>query len=102
MPAFRFLDQPAGVAITVDGEPFEAAAGRSLLASLLAAGRAGAAADFSCAIGQCQRCIVRVDGVARPACLTYPQGGERVETRSGDGRPPPWADQPSAPTAGED
>lgn len=94
MAGYRFCEATLPVAITVDGEPFEAAAGRSLLASLLAAGRAGAAADFSCAIGQCQRCLLRVDGVARLACLTYPRGGERVETTALDGRPPPWSDTP--------
>jgi D-hydroxyproline dehydrogenase subunit gamma len=92
MTGYRFRDRVDTVAIMVDGEAFGAAAGRSLLASLLAAGRAGAAADFSCAIGQCQRCIVKLDGVARPACLVYPRGGERVETTPNDGRPPPWTE----------
>ena len=94
MSRYRFLDRAEPLSLTVDGAPFAAAAGRSLLASLLAAGRAGAAADFSCAIGQCQRCLLRVDGVARLACLTYPRGGERVETTALDGRPPPWSDTP--------
>ncbi len=97
MPAYRFRAPLETVAITVDGQPFDAAAGRSLLASLLAADRVGAAADFSCAIGQCQRCIVRVDGVPRPACLTYPRGGERVDTTALDGRPPPWSDASPPP-----
>jgi aerobic-type carbon monoxide dehydrogenase small subunit (CoxS/CutS family) len=91
MAGYRFLDGPDAVAITVDGAPFATAAGRSLLASLLAAGRAGAAADFTCAIGQCQRCLLRVDGVPRLACMTYPRGGERVDTAALDGRPAPWS-----------
>jgi D-hydroxyproline dehydrogenase subunit gamma len=90
MTGYRFRGRVETVAITVDGEAFDAATGRSLLASLLVAGRAGAASDFSCAIGQCQRCVVKLDGVARPACLVYPRGGERVETVPHDGRPPPW------------
>lgn len=95
MSHYRFLDRPEPVPLTVDGAPFEAAAGRSLLASLLATGRAGAAADFNCAIGQCQRCLVRIDGQARLACLYYPRGGERVETVALDGRPRPWSDGPA-------
>jgi aerobic-type carbon monoxide dehydrogenase small subunit (CoxS/CutS family) len=90
VPAWRFRHPPSAVASLVDGAPFAAAAGRSLLASLLAEGRAGAAADFNCAIGQCQRCLVKIDGMVRPACLYYPRGGERVETAVFDGRPPPW------------
>jgi aerobic-type carbon monoxide dehydrogenase small subunit (CoxS/CutS family) len=92
MDAYRFRDQPETIALTVDGAPLAAAAGRSLLAALLATGRAGAAADFNCAIGQCQRCLVRIDGVVRAACLYYPRGGERVETIAIDGRPLPWSE----------
>ena len=94
MSGYRFRDAAGALSLMVDGAPFSATAGRSLLAVLLAAGRAGAAADFNCAIGQCQRCLVRVDGVPRLACLYYPQGGERVETAALDGRPPPWSDAP--------
>jgi aerobic-type carbon monoxide dehydrogenase small subunit (CoxS/CutS family) len=92
MTSYRFRDRPDEIALTVDGVPLRAAAGRSLLASLLAAGRPGTAADFNCAIGQCQRCLLRVDGVPRLACLYYPRGGERVETAALDGRPAPWTD----------
>jgi aerobic-type carbon monoxide dehydrogenase small subunit (CoxS/CutS family) len=94
MSGYRFRDAPDELSLTVDGTAFAAAAGRSLLAALLAAGRAGAAADFNCAIGQCQRCLVRVDGVPKLACLYYPQGGERVATATLDGRAPPWSDAP--------
>ena len=79
-PRYRLVRPTGAVAITVDGSPVEAPAGRSLLAALLLAGHAGAAGDFSCAIGQCQRCLVRVDGTIRPACMTYLEGGEQVET----------------------
>jgi aerobic-type carbon monoxide dehydrogenase small subunit (CoxS/CutS family) len=88
MPGYRFRETGETVAITVDGQPFAAAAGRSLLASLLAADGTAAAPEFACAIGQCQRCIVLIDGVTRPACLYYPRGGERVETPAPDGTPP--------------
>ena len=78
------------VTVTVDGRPLEVARGRSLLAALLLSGRPGAAADFNCAIGQCQRCLVTVDGRQRLACQYYPAGGEVVLTAPVDGRPLPW------------
>jgi predicted molibdopterin-dependent oxidoreductase YjgC len=64
------------VTVTVDGKPLAVARGRSLLAALLAHGRAP---DFHCAIGQCQRCLVRVDGRVETACLCVPRGGENVQ-----------------------
>jgi aerobic-type carbon monoxide dehydrogenase small subunit (CoxS/CutS family) len=79
------------VDIMIDGRTFATLQGRSLLAALLLDGLPGNAADFFCAIGQCQRCVVQVDGRPRLACLTYPGGGENVITKSGDLRPPPWA-----------
>jgi len=84
---------PAGgeIAVTVDGVPLALSRGRSLLAALLLADRAGAAADFFCAIGQCQRCLVVMDDRPVLACLTHPQGGETVSTGAIDSRPLPWA-----------
>jgi predicted molibdopterin-dependent oxidoreductase YjgC len=64
------------VTVTVDGKPLAAARGQSLLAALLAH---GAAPDFHCAIGQCQRCLVRVDGRVETACLYVPRGGENIQ-----------------------
>jgi predicted molibdopterin-dependent oxidoreductase YjgC len=78
------------VNITIDGRTTAILQGRSLLAALLLTGLPGDAADFFCAIGQCQRCIVQVDGRPRLACTTHPLGGETVVTKSGDLRPAPW------------
>jgi aerobic-type carbon monoxide dehydrogenase small subunit (CoxS/CutS family) len=79
------------IAVTVDGARVELPRGASLLAALLAYGAPGAAADFHCAIGQCQRCLVRVGAEVRVACLFIPKGGERVDTRPSDGRALPWS-----------
>ena len=59
-------------------------------AAIVGAGPAGAAVDFHCAIGQCQRCLVRVDGAVRAACLYVPKGGEAIDTSPPDGRAMPW------------
>lgn len=75
------------VTVSIDGARRELPRGSSLLAALLVAGTPGAAADFHCAIGQCQRCLVRVDGQVRAACLYIPEGGESVDTRPLDGNP---------------
>jgi len=77
------------VSITVDGKPLSVVRGRTLLAALLVDEAAGAAEDFHCAIGQCQRCLLRVDGVVHAACLYVPKGGEAVDTSAPDGRPLP-------------
>ena len=89
-PRFRLRTAVPTVTISVDGMALQAPVGRSLLAALLIGGRPGAAADFACGIGQCQRCLVRVDAAAELACMVYPRGGEQVETGIADGRPPPW------------
>ena len=73
----------APVVVTIDGHPTTVAAGRSLLASLLAL---DVAVEFLCAIGQCQRCLVLIDGARRPACLHYPQEGEAIVTTQGNAR----------------
>lgn len=91
MTAFRSIVSPdKQVTLTVDGRSVTAPLGQSLLAFLLAAGMPGATADFHCAIGQCQRCLVRVDGKVRAACLTVPKGGETIDTGTTDGRAPAW------------
>lgn len=98
MTAFRSIVSPdKHVTLTVDGKSVTAPRGQSLLAFLLAAGMPGAAADFHCAIGQCQRCLVRVDGKVRAACLTVPQGGETIDTGATDGRSPAWTKQGTTP-----
>lgn len=80
MTRFEWIEpEPAtSVRITVDGAPVTVAADRSLLAGVLATG--GARVGFFCAIGQCQRCVVRINGVVRPACLVRPTAGDMVET----------------------
>lgn len=94
MTAFRSIVSPdKQVPLTVDGKSVAAPRGQSLLAFLLAAGMPGAAADFHCAIGQCQRCLVRVDGRVRAACLYVPKGGETIDTGATDGRAPAWTKQ---------
>ncbi len=91
MTGFRSIVSPdKHVTLTVDGRSVAAPVGQSLLAVLLAASTPGAAADFHCAIGQCQRCLVRVDGKVRAACLTVPKGGEIIDTGAPDGRSPAW------------
>ena len=65
------------LAVTVDGSARRVAANQSLLAALLCSGSAPA---FTCAIGQCQRCLVRVNGTPRLACMTYPNAEDRIET----------------------
>lgn len=82
MSRYRSLVQPGdAVTITVDGRALDMPRGQSLLAALLVHDAAGAAGDFHCAIGQCQRCAVRVNGRIEAACLYVPRGGEEVETR---------------------
>ncbi|MCS4503091.1 hypothetical protein KBTX_02286 [wastewater metagenome] len=82
---FRFIDTPeTAIEVTVDGALRHLPAGRSLLAGLLAT--ADGAPDFFCAIGQCQRCRVRVNGTSEVACLYTPRDGDTVETPETGGR----------------
>lgn len=69
----------ATVTITVDGRALQVPYRQSLLAALLTN---GVATDFHCAIGQCQRCLVRVNGRVETACLYMPKGGETVATNA--------------------
>lgn len=83
---YRLTDSAANVPIHIDGEACEVPGDRSLLAGLLAR---AAPIDFLCAIGQCQRCVVRVNGREQVACLTVPRPGDEVET------PARWRDSGS-------
>ncbi|WP_440996055.1 2Fe-2S iron-sulfur cluster-binding protein [Arhodomonas sp. SL1] len=74
-PAGPAPDQTAEV--TVDGAAVALPANRSLLAGLL---MAGSTVDFFCAIGQCQRCRVRVNGETVIACRYTPRPGDTIET----------------------
>lgn len=67
----------ATVTVAINGRALQIPHGQSLLAALLTN---GIAADFHCAIGQCQRCLVRVDGRVEAACLHVPKGGETIDT----------------------
>lgn len=80
------------VAVTIDGRPFEARAGDTVAAALLAAGLAdcrttpvsGRARGPYCLMGVCFDCLVVIDG--RPnqqACLTQVRPGMRVERQRG-------------------
>lgn len=95
MSGFRALDpaDSGSVRIVVDGAAVEVPAGRSLLAGLLTA--PGIEIGFFCAIGQCQQCVVRVNGRARAACMVQPAAGDRVETR------PRWAARADGPGRGK-
>ena len=74
----------ATVPVTVDGAALRLRANQSLLAALLCADSAPA---FTCAIGQCQRCLVRVNGTPQLACMTYAADGDRIEIlRSSTGK----------------
>lgn len=78
MGRYRSIANPsAGVTITVDGRTLGAPHKQSLLAALLTN---GIASDFHCAIGQCQRCLVRVNGRVETACLYVPKDGDSIDT----------------------
>jgi D-hydroxyproline dehydrogenase subunit gamma len=76
----------APFALLVDGRPVPAAAGQSIAAALLAAGRPalrrsprGAPRGLYCGIGICQECRVEVEGRGTVrACLTPAEPGMRV------------------------
>ncbi len=64
------------VSVTVNGARRRLNPSQSLLAALLCE---DSAPPFTCAIGQCQRCLVQVNGLPQLACLTYPTAGDRIE-----------------------
>lgn len=90
----RVNDRPLRpVPITIDGASFEARAGDSVAAALLAAGHAasrvtavsGAPRGAYCLMGVCFECLVRIDGVDnRQGCLVEVSDGMSIET---GGRP---------------
>jgi predicted molibdopterin-dependent oxidoreductase YjgC len=91
---FRRLPEAAGetIAFTIDGARFEARAGDSVAAALLAAGIAhcrttpvsGAKRAPYCMMGVCFECLVTIDGIGnRQACLIPVTDGMRVETQQG-------------------
>jgi aerobic-type carbon monoxide dehydrogenase small subunit (CoxS/CutS family) len=68
------------VEVTLEGRPLALDPGRSFLANLLTI-EGAEPPGFLCAIGQCQRCLIEVDGEPVIACLAYPRGGEAVRRR---------------------
>ena len=89
---FRRLEaEPSTVTITVDGDPLRVAAGDSLAAALLAAGRlatrrtpvSGAPRGPFCMMGACFECQVEIDGATVQACMTPVAEGMAVRTIQG-------------------
>lgn len=62
--------------VLVDGVPIPATPGQSVAAALMAAGlvwlrsspRQNAPRGAFCLMGVCQECVLRIDGIALPAC----------------------------------
>ena len=90
---FRRLPDPARrLAFDFEGETFEARAGDSVAAALLANGvlvfRAtpvtGASRSPWCLIGNCHECLVEIDGEPnRQACMIEIRAGVRVRRQRG-------------------
>jgi predicted molibdopterin-dependent oxidoreductase YjgC len=80
------------IAVAIDGEPFEARAGDTVAAALLASGRAamrstpvsGAPRGPFCMMGVCYDCLVTIDDAPnQQACLVLVAPGMRIRTQSG-------------------
>jgi predicted molibdopterin-dependent oxidoreductase YjgC len=95
---FKRLPEAASalVAVTIDGEPFNARDGDTVAAALLAAGRSycretpvsGAKRQAYCMMGVCFDCLVTVDGIGnRQGCLVLVRDGMRIEIQRGRRRP---------------
>ena len=90
---FRRLPDPAGrIPFDFEGEPFEARAGDSVAAALLAnrvltfrtTPVSGAPRGPWCLIGNCHECLVEIDGEPnRQACLVEVRAGMRVRRQRG-------------------
>ena len=90
---FRRLPDPAGrIPFDFEGESFEAQAGDSVAAALLANGVlgfrttpvTGASRSPWCLIGNCHDCLVEVDGEPnRQACMIEIRAGMRVRRQRG-------------------
>lgn len=92
---FRPVEPDAGdvVSVSIDGSPARVSSRRSVLAALLTG--SGPQIDYFCAIGQCQRCMVRINGREDIACLSFPAEGDTIETPAlwQGGRTPANGDQ---------
>jgi hypothetical protein len=98
----RLPDSPRNVvAVTIDGEPFDARAGDTVAAALLASGRlatrttpiSGAPRGPFCMMGVCFDCLVTIDDVPnQQACLVTVVPGTRIRTQHGNVALPPSAE----------
>lgn len=88
MTAYRQgISEAAWITLTVDGTDVTARAGESVAATLMANGRlslrraprSGAHRGAFCMMGVCQECVMLIDGVRRPACMTEGRDGMTVE-----------------------
>lgn len=79
---FRYRGTAAeeSVRVTLDGRAVDIPRGVSVLGALLLQADGDQQPDWFCAIGQCQRCRVRVNGDELIACQTYLAPGDRIET----------------------
>ncbi|HLK15560.1 MAG TPA: (2Fe-2S)-binding protein [Fimbriimonadaceae bacterium] len=74
------------VQVQINGEPFSAPEGATVLAALQLAGKAGCRTSVSgeprgglCGIGICFECRVRIDGVSQQrACMTVCRNGMEI------------------------
>ena len=93
---FKRLDSPPEkcVTITIDGKPFEAAAGETVAAAVLLSGigytRTTPVSDAPrapfCLMGVCYECLMVIDGQPnRRACQEYVIEGMRIERQHGAG-----------------
>lgn len=82
------------VTITIDGKPFEAAAGETVAAAVLLSGigytRTTPVSDAPrapfCLMGVCYECLMVIDGQPnRRACQEYVVEGMRIERQHGAG-----------------
>ena len=90
---FRRLPEPTGIiAFDFEGTTFEARAGDSVAAALLANGVitfrttpvSGAPRGPWCLIGNCHECLVEIDGEPnRQACMIEARAGMRVRRQHG-------------------
>jgi D-hydroxyproline dehydrogenase subunit gamma len=88
----RESDAGAVVSISIDGAPFDARAGDTVAAALLAAGVAifrttpvgGAPRGPYCMMGACFECLVEIDGQPNlRACMARVAPGMRIATQHG-------------------
>lgn len=93
---FLDLDPSAPrVRVRFDGRDLDLPEGISLAAALIGAGIAsfrtnpgsGAPRGPFCMMGACQECVVRIDGIARQACMVEVRAGLVVERADREATP---------------